>query len=300
MIHHIMHKGVVGSGKVVVDHIADHKIEVGPWTFGTLLDATVQGDCLVFHGRTALLNCLPFLVWNKMAMTRRNRICYNPHTNLRPKLLHRIFLNMFVDKIISFTNANKEQLDKAGFRNVVVIPNPIPVQRLKEAKASIGVNKEYDFVWVGRNNSIKRLEIFIRMFLRITNIKGVILADVITDDQRAMMSPVNDRLRALAGLNGSAFFSEFVKGKVLVFTSTDAEGFPITLLEAMYLGIPIIAPGTPKFREILQDEALYFQDEEDLARLIVGIKNGSVAPVQAKRLLEVYSVERVKGMYGEL
>ena len=295
-IIHVIHKGVFGSGLTVVNQIkAQNKvIEVGSYTFNKLVGESNVNDRLVFHGRKALLNSILFLIYNNLF--KRNKIIYNPHTNLTPVLKNKIVLNIFTDTILSFTEYNKKFLDAAGFKNVVVIPNPIPLDRLK-CTEGVAVEKEYDFVWAGRNSAIKRMEIFINAFNNVLNINGLILADKFNTNQKKFILPIHYKLTAIEGTDSKTFFTELMKGKVFVFTSTDAEGFPLILMEVAYLGIPIVAPDTEKYREILGESAIYWSDEVDLWNKLHSIKVGILNPIYPEKLIEKYSPERITTQY---
>jgi len=293
---HIIFKDMIGSGRTVAKQLSKGEmIEIEPLTaLKGILSHSEPGDRIVFHGRKSLVDSLVFLIF--AGITERNRIIYNPHTNMRPTFLNRLFLNLFTDVIISFTKCNKKQLDRHGFKNVIVIPNPIPLERLSCAD-DIKPSKIYDFVWAGRNVPLKRMELFIYAMSRMPEASGIILADRFEPSQKEMARNVGNRLNIKEGLNGFEFFNEFLKGKAFVFTSTDAEGFPIILLEAIYLGIPILAPNTEKYREILKDEAIFWKDEQDLQDKMAMIIESKLPLIHTNKLLDIYNPANIIKMY---
>lgn len=269
--------------------------------FSKIMNESKKGDCLVFHTRDALTDSILFLAYNKVA--KRNKIAYNPHTNLRPTTLNMVFLNMFIDTVICLTAHNKRRIERTCTCNIVVIPNPIPFERLKNAKAqryNKSKKKEYDFVWAGRDVYFKRVEIYIRIFKNIKNISGLLLTDKLSGDKKAMLDEINN-VKLVEGLNGKEFFSELIKGKVCVVTSDDDEGFPVFILELVALGFPFILADTTKFREILMNEGVYWKDEAHLHQIIKDIKSGKlkVNPIP-DHVAKAYSPEAVTQMYERL
>lgn len=291
---HVTYSGVYGSGLTMINQLTKNPYFVDfTDSFAIITNHSVPGDKIVFHGRKSIINSMIFLLYNKLV--KRNKIIYNPHTNLRAIPLNKFVLNTFVDRIISFTEYNKKQL--IGFNNVIVIPNPLPMERLMDAKNLIGTTKEVDFVWAGRNVPLKRMEIFIKAIDKVKEVNGIILADRFEDKQKELIANVGKRLVFKEGTNKFEFFYELMKGKVFVFTSTDAEGFPIILLEAIYLGLPILAPDNAKYREILKDEAIYWKDEQDLQNIMKDIHSGKLQVKPASKLIEIYKPERIIEQY---
>lgn len=57
----------------------------------------------------------------------------------------------------------------------------------------------------------------------------------------------------------------------LLVQPSEFEGFGLPALEALFLGLPVIASDIPQHRWLLQENAFYFQSEEGLARTILDI-----------------------------
>jgi len=297
---HVIFKDMIGSGRTVAKQLSKGEmIEIEPLTaLKGILSHSEPGDRIVFHGRKSLLDSIAFLIFNEIF--KRNVIIYNPHTNLSATTLNRLVLNIFADYIISFTGYNKKSLVRHGFKNVIVIPNPIPLERLECAEGLRYKTPIYDFIWAGRNVPLKRMEIFINAIGTLDGINGSILADRFTPEQVTEINKHGNKIRYVEGTNGFEFFNELLKGKVFVFTSTDAEGFPVILLEAIHLGLPILAPDTEKYREILKDEAIFWKDEEDLQTKMRFIKDGVLKPIHSKRLLHIYHPDMIIKQYEEI
>ncbi|VVB99704.1 Glycosyl transferases group 1 [uncultured archaeon] len=258
-----------------------------------LLGKTKRGDGLIFHGRACLFWSIPFLALNRII--RRNRVGYQPHTRLRPILLNRLFLNTFFDKVFCLTAHNRRELDAYGVRNCIVVPNPIPVERLAGAKEG-NPKKEYDVVWAGRDAPCKRLGMFISAMKANPKIRVLILAPRLMDENRPLLSGARN-ITCIEGLDGKAFFHELQKGKAFAFTSDENEGFPVSILEAAYLGMPIACSDFPKYREMLGGGASYFSDWEGLVRIIRTAAEGNGAKPPGKALISRYMPETISKLY---
>lgn len=233
-----------------------------------ILSKTKKGDKLIFHGRPSLFGSIPFLIYNRIF--KRNLVGYQPHTRLRPNIQNKIFLNTFFDKVFCLTKNNYDELSKYGIKNCTVIPNPIPLSRLKGIDLK-KVKKEYDVVWAGRDAPCKRLDQFIVAIKANPNIRALILSPKLKDNNLSLIKDA-DNITYIEGLDGEAFFKEFVKARALAFTSDENEGFPILILESLYLGIPIICSDFPKYREICGSNALYFCTWDEMVKRILEIK----------------------------
>jgi len=259
-----------------------------------ILKETKKGDNLIFHSRPTIIESLPFLIFNRI--TGRNRVACNNHNRLRAILINKIFMKLFIDKVILITKDNQQELIKYGLDNTIVIPAPIPIQRIQKYKSD-KYDKKYDVVWTGRDVPHKRLNLFLDSIKNIDNLKALVLTPAISQDNKNKIKNMKN-VELKEGLNNNDFFKEMTKSRAYVFTSTNDEGFGMILLEAAYLGIPIIATDIDKFREILKDNAVFWKDEKDLERIILMLSKGKLSlPLASKELLEEYSPDRITKLY---
>jgi len=295
---HIIHedeKKFGGSGRLVVKEICRGNlitINLVNSIF-RIFSGSKRGDKLIFHSRISYLTALPFLFLNKI--NGRNKIAYNPHTQMNPTLLNKIFLS-FADKIICFTKYDAKRLSKSGVYNTIVIPNPIPINKLEKYK-NMQQKKKYDVVWAGRDVPFKRMEIFIEAVKRDGGLKSLILSPKISDEHKNQLRGV-DNIETCEGLIDDDFFSRIIRSEWYIFTSDDREGLPVLVLEVMYLGIPIISTDTEKYREILGDSAIFWKERENLISIFIKIKNGELKPKINKTILEKYMPDAVFEKYN--
>jgi|GEM_PF-5110425 len=295
---HITEKKVRGSGLYVVDEVSRGKYLLvdSIHAFSEIMKGTGEGDSLIFHGRACVISAMPFLAYNRIA--GRNRVGYQPHTRLRPIKWNRLVLNSFFDAVFCLTEHNRQELAAYGVKNAIVVPNPIPVGRIAPHVVK-NPKKEYDAVWAGRDAPCKRVAMFINAAKKEGSAKALVLAPRLLDGNRPCLDGAKN-VRLVEGLDGKGFFSALQSAKAFFFTSDENEGFPISLLEAAYLRLPIVASDYPKYRELLGDYAIYWRSEEDLARLIgqAAGKNGiEVDEVELEKVLSRFSPEEIIRKY---
>ena len=296
----VYHKDLVGSGIDVIREVGGQDI-IKVSTLGAcfeLMERTGRGDRIVMHCRRTLLCALPFLMLNRII--GRNRVAYNPHTNLKPNFQNITLLNSLADKVICLSESNRKALEAKGLGNAIVIPNPIPSKRLEKYAGKKAPAKEYAIAWAGRNVPFKRLTLFLRCLEKAKGCNAVLLTDRLDEEQERLAKGIGSRLAVKIGLGDADFFSELAKSRAYAFTSNDDEGLPVLLLEAASLGIPIIATDTEKFREILLGEGVYWKGEDDLVRIMDDVAEGKLALKRAsEKLIAHYGTERITRMYRE-
>ena len=155
-------------------------------------------------------------------------------------------------------------------RKSCYIPNgvaTIPRSTDTDCLADFGLQPDKYLLVVGRITHEKGFDILIRAFLRLKteHLKLVIVGGV--DAEKAYA----ERLRALADspniLFTGALFGEplrqlYSHARLFVLPSRE-EGFPLTLLEAMNYGLPIVASDLPATRLVSLPADSYFSGEDE-------------------------------------
>ncbi len=170
--------------------------------------------------------------------------------------LYKLFMR-YADRVIAQTENQREALLKYIDRDIEVIPNGIDTERFgklskQEARELLGLPQDKQIVLsVGRCRHEKNLQNFVKVAK--TDNKDRVYVLVGDGDELGM-------LKRLA--NGSVVFAGSVDNKdvpvymsaadVLVNTS-HSEGFPVSLLEGMASGLPIVAPRVCGIPEIIAD-----------------------------------------------
>lgn len=245
-------------------------------------------------------------VWTKVY---RMLLKFNPdiiHSNMYPflytipyllthkvKLLHTIHnkpVNEFLDKYkkvirilykmdkaipvaISHT-VEKEMKELYQLKRIERVYNPVDLKRFNSDRTAISIN-EVEFITVGRLMKQKNQALLFRAFAdacqRISNIKLSILGDgELKNDLVALAKELNV-------INNITFYGnvsnvEWYLAKADVFVlSSDYEGLPLSILEAMASGLPIVATDVGGVVDIVTDNGFLINkgDQVELANRIV-------------------------------
>ena len=181
------------------------------------------------------------------------------------QLLDRLVARYSTDLVVSVSEDLRRQLIRqVSAAKVVTVYNGIDEQKVSssltvaEAKRRLGISPEYWVVGtVGRLDPVKRLDIFLAAAREIANsepnAKFVIAGeggeeqtlrrlarDLHVDDQVLFLGHRDDVFDVLRAMD------------VLVFCS-DHEGLPMALLEALYLGVTIVARPVGGIAEVIQN-----------------------------------------------
>jgi L-malate glycosyltransferase len=181
------------------------------------------------------------------------------------QLLDGLVARYSTDLVVSVSEDLRRQLIRhIPFAKVVTVYNGIDERQVfsaltvAEAKRRLGISPEYGVVGtVGRLDPVKRLDIFLAAAQEIVtseaNTKFVIAGEggeeqtlrrltheLQLDDQVLFLGHRDDVFDVLRAMD------------VLVFCS-DHEGLPMALLEALYLGVPIVARPVGGIAEVIQN-----------------------------------------------
>lgn len=167
-----------------------------------------------------------------------------------------LFFLQFFDRIIAVSEKIKSELIRYGIKpyNIKVIVNAVPVKQEKanyiekrmDFRINLGIrDDEFVLGYVGRLSIEKGVKFFLEA-CSMLNIVGLPLRIILVGD-----GPSRAELEALAekrGIRHLTFFSGFQKEPQAWLSAMDVfvlpsltEGTPMALLEAMALGIPVVA-----------------------------------------------------------
>jgi GalNAc-alpha-(1->4)-GalNAc-alpha-(1->3)-diNAcBac-PP-undecaprenol alpha-1,4-N-acetyl-D-galactosaminyltransferase len=216
--------------------------------------------------REALITCQPsvivsFLVRANILVAQAARglpypIVFSERTSLsligeklRIKLLRRLIYRK-AQIIVAQTEETAAQLRRlSGRTEVVVIPNPISKEILLKEKPPEIKDSQRLIVGLGRLQWVKGWDVLIRAFARLPIVdEDWLLAIYGEGPERCALEKliasleVSDRIRLCGWTPDPA--SVLREASVFVLPSR-SEGFPNALLEAMALGLPVIASNCP-------------------------------------------------------
>lgn len=191
-------------------------------------------------------------------LSKSAKLIYTEHSvfNTRRKYKPLRFLEKFIygrfDAIIAVGNIVKVELVKwlpSINSKVITIPNAIPIEHCNEI-----ANKDIDILFVGRLEKVKGVDILLKALKNLDKkYKTVIVGD---GSERGNLECLAKEL----GLNEKVAFTgtrydvkDFMcRSKIFVLPSR-WEGIPITILEAMSIGVPVIASKSGGNSEVIED-----------------------------------------------
>lgn len=177
----------------------------------------------------------------------------------------------FCDKIQVQTNAGKSYFSSCLQKKILVIPNPNHIT-LAERDWALGHVKENRIVTVGRLIPEKNHEMLIEAFAMISKENPQYILDIYGEGN--LRSVLQNKIGTL-GLEHKVFLHgnvndvpcHIASAKMFVLSS-DIEGMPNALIEAMALGLPCVATDVSGVRDIIEDGM-----------------NGYIVPCNNKKLL---------------
>lgn len=216
-----------------------------------------------FNVLLSLLNCknnIKKIGWqhnsNKLYFDTKGRIYWNQGIIVKEMLNN-------LDRYIVLTEYDRNELLNKGY-NVMTLYNPL---RFKQNQKSKLCNKK--FIAVGRLNKIKGFDRLIKNFKRFTEYnKGWSLEIFGEGEERDnLISLINElELNQYVTIRHKTnkISDEYKNASIYCMTS-NGEGLPMVILEAMESGLPIIAYKLPCLEEIMDSNEgiLINQDDDD-------------------------------------
>jgi len=163
--------------------------------------------------------------------------------------LERISVNLTKNNVVVSNHVRKELEDKGvSKRNIELIYNGVDS---KLAGKIDKLKKKYDLVFVGRLNYQKNPQLFIQIVnevkKKIPNVRAVVVGD--GSERRSMKSLISKfhlerNIRLVGNVKDRRKVFSLVKSSRIFVLPSRLEGFPLTLIEANALGVPVLTTKT--------------------------------------------------------
>jgi len=220
-------------------------------------------------------------------------------------LIFKILLS-FVDIPVFVSNKNLEDAKKLKLvKDGVVIYNGIPepeflereaARKFFEEKLKINLKNKFVIGSIGRLDYSKNYEFLIKVFPEILEIKPEAIAIIIGEGQerkklRKFIEKLNlkDKIFLIGEIKDS---SKYLKGFDLFVLPSRYEGLSLTLIEALFAEIPILASNVGGNKEILKEDSVF--NLNDLNCFLFIFKN---TPTMPKTKKEIFSIANTVGGY---
>jgi|GEM_PF-5886165 len=166
-----------------------------------------------------------------------------------------------------------------------------PVKNIKNVNKFKYTSDRLDILWAGRLDSQKNPEIIIKIYDELIR-RGInfainIAGDYVLDKDNGFIEKIkgNKNINYLGGFR--SFYDIKFQGSVYLLTS-EYEGLPNTILEAMSVGLPIVASNVGGVKEVVDDQN---------GRLIKDFNNASE---YVDAILEIHSNENLSRKMSEI
>lgn len=140
-----------------------------------------------------------------------------------------------IGNVITISDFSEEILKKTLYNKIFIyrVDNPID---LDENPIYVDHTKNQYYLYVGRISKEKGVDIFCKAISNL-NLKGVVVGD---GDQKHFLEKEYPNINFVGWKNSQEVKEYMKKAKALIFPSRWYEGAPLTPLEAMQYGIPLI------------------------------------------------------------
>lgn len=244
-----------------------------------LLLFKIRPDTVLVFFHYSVLSVIVYKIFNwntKLVLSQDNILSlYNkkPHVNrVYPKWLIQL-LYSFVNEIIVQTQTAKEDLVcylSVNHNKIHVIPNWVPKTTPKKIPRQ--KNRTYDVLYAGRFAEQKRLDLFINfcaiMIHDIPNFKVVLIGEGPEEGMIKHLIRQQALEKNIALLPPTKSQEEFLLDSKYLLLTSEFEGHPMILTEAMSVGVIPLTLSYPGCSEYLQNniDALVDSSLESLAK----------------------------------
>ena len=225
-------------------------------------------------------NCPQFVFVHTPHLIKSTRVKSKGVDKLRYFIASLVFeLNIkYVKAFIVQTNVMRENLILSYPRikeKIHIINQPVPLwlEGYKSAHSNkIELNKKIKLIYPAAGYPHKNHKLILSFSQRL--IENLPIEKIVFTVEKNLIKGFDssryDFIKFLGELTPTQMISAYLDTNALLFLSTE-ESYGLPLIEAMYLGMPIICPDLPYARSLCKDGAIYFNpsDSESLGNAII-------------------------------
>lgn len=194
-------------------------------------------------------------------------------------------------RVIVLNNQSKQFVDEIEAGKSVCIPNFIEAEYIDEKHFIRDTVSE--IIYVGRIEKAKGIVQITETAKSIPDINITLVGDII-EDLSGLDWPAN--IRIMGGVSADDVKNELKKADVFLFPSL-SEGFSNALLEAMAVGLPIIASDVGANSEMIENKGGYILKENSCGEILKSLEKMEDADVRGK--MSAWNINKVKMVYLE-
>lgn len=224
--------------------------------------------CNIYTVLTSKLTGIPCIISERI----------NPNCNISNKIWERLrkYLYPKANKIVVQTSLVKDYfMPFVNESKLEIISNPIDSELTKYR--DLNAEKENIILHVGRLDKQKNQELLIKAFANIPHNgwRLVLIGEgYLKDKYESLINKLNEQNDIFLLGKTNTVYNEYNRARIFALTS-DYEGFPNALIEAMHFGVPCISTDCPS----------------GPSDLIINSENGFLIPVNDQNALETRLIE---------
>lgn len=186
---------------------------------------------------------------------------YSLQRNFRSKKLYK-----YVDKFICLTEFNKIILSKIIPEDKIAVK---PNFSFFETDSTIEQTKK-QYLYVGRIENIKGIKTLIDVFSK-DNMPNLVLCGTGNDFEKFQSSTKTNNVLFKGFCTKGMIIEELKKSVALIVPSNWYEGFPMTIAEAMSVGVPVIARDIGNLPYIVKNgfNGITFNNDDELEQAVI-------------------------------
>lgn len=224
-------------------------------------------------------------------------IMYQCHCNLPTNLNNRIAANAFsmicrkVDKVCVLNSESAKEACKYLKSDIAtVIPNFISYSGKRRKKHRRSIEKA---CFLGRATELKGIREFINVARRAPQIKFYIIGPI---DNRKLLEETPDNIFTLGQKNHYEAMELLADMDVYILPSY-SEGFPLGVLEAMSMGIPIIATKVGAIPDMIEDKGGILVSVRSVDEILIALE--SIASMEVREDMGRFNMKKVETEYTD-
>jgi len=187
-----------------------------------------------------------------------------------------------------------ELKDLYSVNSIETIYNPVNISRFEVS------NRDYNkdnpvFITVGRLEKVKNQSLLLRGFSRVVKeypeVKLLIAGDGLQKEKLQALTKSLQIANSIQFLGIVSNAEKYLQNADVFVLTSEYEGLPLTILEAMSSGLPIISTNVGGAKDVVTDNGILIECDDEVA-----LAEGMVSLIKNKELRKIYGCNSMKNV----